>query len=172
MARIAIVCEPPDGGVAEHVFHLIRGLPAHGHEAVLFAPAEFKYAAELPMRVLPFRRDYSHPHEDARSLGRLYRALDGFDLVHSHSAKSGVIGRVAAKLRRLPSVYTPHGFPFVGEMSEARRTFGVVMERALDPITDATICVCEFERDLARKNGLKARLEVVHNGCPPAPEVE
>ena len=98
MARIAIVCEPPDGGVAEHVFHLVRGLPAHGHEAVLFAPAEFKYAAELPMRVLPFRRDYAHPHEDARSLGRLYRALDGFDLVHSHSAKSGVIGRVAAKL--------------------------------------------------------------------------
>ena len=172
MARIAIVCEPPDGGVAEHVFHLMRGLPAHGHEAVLFAPAEFKYARELPMRVLPFRRDYAHPHEDARSLGRLYRAVDGFDLVHSHSAKSGVIGRVAAKLRRLPSVYTPHGFPFVGEMSEARRKFGVVMERALDPFTDATICVCEFERDLARKNGLKARLEVVHNGCPPAPVVE
>ena len=50
-------------------------------------------------------------------------------------------------------MYTPHGFPFVGEMSEARRKFGVVMERALDPFTDATICVCEFERDLARKTG-------------------
>lgn len=172
MARIAIVCEPPDGGVAEHVYHLVRGLPAHGHEAVLFAPAEFKYRDELPTHTLPFRRDYAHLHEDARSLGRLTRALSGFDLVHSHSAKSGVIGRVAARLRRLPSVYTPHGFPFVGEMSGARRTFGVAMERALDLFTDVTICVCEFERDLAREQGLKTRLEVVHNGCPPAPEVE
>ncbi len=100
------------------------------------------------------------------------RGLKGFDLVHSHSAKAGVIGRVAAKLARLPSVYTPHGFPFVGEMSDARRTFGVVMERTLAPITDAIVCVCEFERDLARERGLKVRLEVVHNGCPPAPEVE
>ena len=170
MARIALVCEPPDGGVAEHVFHLVRGLPAHGHDPVLFAPAEFKYRDELPTRVLPFRRDYAHPHEDARSLGRLTRALGGFDLVHSHSAKSGVIGRVAAKLRRLPSVYTPHGFPFVGEMSDARRRFGVATERALDPLTDATICVCAFERDLALEHGLRTRLEVVHNGCPPAPE--
>jgi glycosyltransferase involved in cell wall biosynthesis len=172
VARIAIVCEPPDGGVAEHVFHLVRGLPAHGHEPVLFAPAAFKYRDELPVRVLPFRRDYAHPHEDARSLGRLVRALRGFDLVHSHSAKSGVIGRVAAKLRGLPSVYTPHGFPFVGEMSAARRRFGVAMERALDPITDVTICVCAFERGLAREQGLRTRLEVVHNGCPPAPPVE
>jgi glycosyltransferase involved in cell wall biosynthesis len=79
---------------------------------------------------------------------------------------------VAAKLARLPSVYTPHGFPFVGEMGAARRRFGVVMERALDPFTDVTICVCGFERDLAREHGLRSRLEVVHNGCPPAPATD
>lgn len=174
MARIALVCEPPDGGVAEHVLRLVRGLPAHGHEPVLYAPAEFVHAAALraegfEVRTLPFRRDYAHPHEDARSLGQLVRALRGADLVHSHSAKSGVIGRLAAKLKRLPSVYTPHGFPFVGEMSEARRRFGVVAERALAPITDTIVCVCEFERDLARATGLRARLAVVHNGCPLCP---
>ena len=37
MARIALVCEPPDGGAAEHVAQLARGLRAHGHEAVLRA---------------------------------------------------------------------------------------------------------------------------------------
>ena len=59
MARIALVCEPPDGGVAEHVARLAAGLGAHGHEAVVF-----------DSRRLPFRRDYAHPHRTrARSAG-------------------------------------------------------------------------------------------------------
>ena len=68
-------------------------------------------------------------------------------------------------------VYTPHGFPFVGEMSSKRRVFGVAAERALAPWTDAIIGVCEFERGLAREQGLRARVEVVHNGCEPCPDI-
>jgi glycosyltransferase involved in cell wall biosynthesis len=158
MARIALVCEPPDGGVAEHVARLATGLGVHGHEAVVF-----------DSRRLPFRRDYAHPHLDARALGRLTRALEGFELVHAHAAKAGVIGRLAARLRGLPALYTPHCFPFVGEVSEARRRFGLGTERALAPLTAALICVCEDERHVARAAGIRAPLHVVHNGCPSCP---
>jgi glycosyltransferase involved in cell wall biosynthesis len=166
VARIALVCEPPDGGVAEHVRHLALGLPTHGHEPVAFVPAAFRH--ELPhAQTVPFRRDYSHPQDDAKTLARLARALRGFDLVHAHSAKAGVIGRVAGRLARRPVVYTPHGFPFIGEMGNARRRFGTVVERALAPLTAAIVCVCEYERELARATGLRPRrLVVVHNGCP------
>ena len=47
----------------------------------------------------------------------------------------------------------------------------MVVERALAPRTDAIICVCEFERGLAREQGLRARVEVVHNGCAPCPDI-
>lgn len=176
MARIALVCEPPDGGVAQHVRQLALHLPDHGHEPVLLVPEEFVHLEELrgacEVRTLSFRRDYAHPHDDARALAALVPVLRSTALVHSHSAKAGVLGRVAAKLARRPAVYTPHGFPFVGEMSDARRRFGVVVERALAPVTAALICVCEFERDLARERGLRPRgLAVVHNGCPPCPDV-
>lgn len=172
MARIALVCEAPDGGVAQHVRQLALGLPAHGHEPVLFVPPEFAHNDELSteceVRTLSFRRDYRHPQHDARALASLVPALRDTALAHSHSAKAGVIGRVAAKLARRPAVYTPHGFPFVGEMSDAQRRFGVVVERALAPLTDALICVCEFERGLARERGLRPqRTVVVYNGCPP-----
>jgi glycosyltransferase involved in cell wall biosynthesis len=156
VARIALVCEPPDGGVAEHVAQLAAGLSAHGHEPVVF-----------DSRRLPFRRDYGHPHRDAQALGALTRALGGFDLVHAHAAKAGVVGRLAARARRLPVVYTPHCFPFVGEISEKRRVFSLGVERALARVTDALICVCEDEREVAEANRIGANCVVVHNGCPP-----
>ncbi|MDA0159591.1 glycosyltransferase [Solirubrobacter ginsenosidimutans] len=171
MARIALVCEPPDGGAAEHVAQLARGLGAHGHEAVVFGPEAFAPALEGVVR-LPFRRDYAHPREDARAFATLLRKLRAFELVHAHSAKAGVLGRLAGWSVRRPVVYTPHGFPFVGEMREARRVFSHVVERLLAPPTAAIIGVCAFERDLARANQLHPRmLAVVHNGSPPCGEV-
>jgi glycosyltransferase involved in cell wall biosynthesis len=161
VARIALVCEPPDGGVAEHVAQLAAGLPEHGHEPVVF-----------DSRRLPFRRDYAHPHRDAQALVALVRALDGFDLVHAHAAKAGVVGRFAARMRRLPAVYTPHCFPFVGEISPQRRAFALGVERALARSTDALICVCEDEREVAAQQRIRARTTVIHNGCAacePAP---
>src|ERR1700742_1606089 len=174
MARVALVCEPPDGGVAQHVAELARGLAAHGHESVVFAPAGYLPGPALaaeghPVRTLGFVRDYAHPQRDARALGALVRAAGRVDLVHAHSAKAGVLGRVAALAAGRPAVYTPHGLPFVGEMSPARRRFGVVAERALAPATAALICVCEAERRMALGAGLDLgdRFAVVHNGCRP-----
>jgi glycosyltransferase involved in cell wall biosynthesis len=155
--RIALVCEPPDGGVAEHVRQLARGLPAHGYQPVV-----------LDSRVLPVRRDYRHPHRDLQALGALTRALRGFDLVHAHAAKAGVLARLAT---RRPVVYTPHCFPFVGG-SSARRRFGLIVERALARRTATIICVCEDEARVARAVGIGARLAVVHNGCPSCEPVE
>jgi glycosyltransferase involved in cell wall biosynthesis len=175
MARVALVCEPPDGGVAEHVAQLAFGLAQHGHEPVVFGPpglvtAERLARAGVPVRALRFRRDYAHPHRDAQALGQLVRAIrrDGFALVHAHAAKAGVLARIAAALTGRPAVYTPHGFPFVGEVSAARRHFGVGVERALGPMTAAIVCVCEQERALARTRGIAPAgpLAVVHNGCP------
>jgi glycosyltransferase involved in cell wall biosynthesis len=159
--------------VAEHVRHLVPGLAGCGYDVQLVVGAEFAHRDELrnagvDVRTVDLLRDYRHPHRDARALRAVARAVRGADLVHAHSAKAGVIGRVGARLGGLPAVYTPHGFPFVGEMSAARRRFGVTVERALAPATSAIICVCGFERELARSTGLRARrLAVVHNGCPP-----
>jgi glycosyltransferase involved in cell wall biosynthesis len=174
--RIALVCEPPDGGVAQHVAELARGLPAHGHETVVFAPADYLPGPALAaeghdVRTLSFVRDYAHPHRDARALAALAQAARGADLVHAHSAKAGVLGRLAAALAGRPAVYTPHGLPFVGEMSPARRRFGVLAERALTPVTAVLIGVCEAERRIALGAGLDLgeRFAVVHNGCRPCP---
>jgi glycosyltransferase involved in cell wall biosynthesis len=171
VARVALVCEPPDGGVAEHVRELALGLAAHGHDPVVLGPPGFAHAPELVaagrMRVVPLGRDYAHPHRDAVALVALVGELrrGRFALVHAHAAKAGVLGRLGARAARLPSIYTPHCLPFVGEVSQARRRFGVLTERALAPSTRAIVCVSDDERDVALAAGLPAgRLVVVHNG--------
>jgi glycosyltransferase involved in cell wall biosynthesis len=150
---------------------LAAGLPKYGYEPVAVVPSDFRRLDELravcEVVTVPFRRDYAHPLDELRVLTRLLPVLRGTALVHAHSAKAGVLARIGAKLVRRPAVYTPHGFPFVGEMSDLRRQFGLVVERVLAPATPTLICVCDFERGLASEKGLRPkRVAVVHNGCP------
>jgi glycosyltransferase involved in cell wall biosynthesis len=172
---VALVCEPPHGGVAEHVTQLALGLGARGYDAVVVCPPAFRTAGvlrEAGCRVVEvdLRRDYAHPHRDLAAVRAVGRALrrERVALVHAHAAKAGVVARLAARLTGRPALYTPHCFPFVGEMPAARRRFGLAVERALAPGTAAIVCVCEDEREVARANGIRApELAVIHNGCPP-----
>jgi glycosyltransferase involved in cell wall biosynthesis len=177
VGRVALVAEPPDGGVAEHVAHLALGLRERGWEPTVFvshtfAPRPRLTDAGVDVQPLPFRRDYAHPLHDAAALSALTRRVGRFDLVHAHAAKAGALGRVAAALRGVACVYTPHCFPFVGEVTAARRHATTAAERALARVTETIVCVCEAERRaaIAHRIAVGGRLEVVLNGCPPCSE--
>jgi glycosyltransferase involved in cell wall biosynthesis len=138
---------------------------------VVVVPRNFAHLDELgnvcEVVTLPFSRNFAHPHNDLRVMAHLLPVLRRTALVHAQSGKAGVLARVAARLVRRPAVYTPHGFPFVGEMSVGRRQFAILVERALAPSTAALICVCEFERGLSSQIGLRPRrVALVYNGCP------
>lgn len=152
-------------------------LPAHGWEPWVAGPRDaiiYPALAEagVPLARLPLRRGFGRPAEDARALRTVGSLLERqpFELVHAHSAKAGVVGRIAAHRAGLPVVYSPHCFPFVGPWGWPRRTFATTVERSLGPITDAIVCVAEDERRLALKHRLvpPERLEVVYNGVATA----
>jgi len=175
VARIALVCEPPHGGVAEHVTQLALGLGAHGHEPIVLCPPGFRSADALRaagcrVLALDLRREYTHPHRDLAAVRAIAGVLrrERVELVHAHAAKAGVVGRLAAWLTGRPAVYTPHCFGFVGEVSAARRRFALTVERSLAPRTAAIVCVCDDERQVALAHGIGpvGRLAVIHNGCP------
>jgi glycosyltransferase involved in cell wall biosynthesis len=79
-----------------------------------------------------------YPWRDARGVEELSEHLAALevDLVHTHSAKAGALGRLAAHRIGVPAVHTFHGFPFHEFQSAPTRSLLVRIERRLGRITD------------------------------------
>jgi glycosyltransferase involved in cell wall biosynthesis len=101
-------------------------------------------AAGLEVIIEPSLRAPISPRSDLLALGGL-TALFGereFDVVHTHCAKAGAIGRMAARRSGVPRIiHTYHGFPFHEFQSMPRRQAYVVTERSLGRLTDLALCV-------------------------------
>jgi hypothetical protein len=90
---------------------LVTG-PALGPEGDLLGQGR---AGEVPLALVPSLRRAIHPWRDLASYRALQRVLREFrpDVVHTHSAKGGFLGRLAAHALRVPAiVHTVHGAPF------------------------------------------------------------
>lgn len=76
-----------------------------------------------------------------RRLDLLFRQR-AFQVVHTHCAKAGTVGRMAARRAGVPwIVHTFHGFPFHQFQSAPRRNAYVSIERHLGRFTDLALCV-------------------------------
>jgi glycosyltransferase involved in cell wall biosynthesis len=90
---------------------LVTG-PALGPEGDLLGQGR---AGDVPLALVPSLRRAIHPWRDAVSYRALRRVLREFrpDVVHTHSAKGGFLGRLVAHGLRVPAiVHTVHGAPF------------------------------------------------------------
>ncbi|MES9606027.1 glycosyltransferase [Actinomadura sp. NPDC000929] len=84
------------------------------------------------------------PRDDLAALRTLTSVLaEGrYDVVHTHSAKGGVLGRIAAARAGVPRiVHTWHGFPFNEFQSRARRHLYIRLERMAAKRTDAFLAI-------------------------------
>jgi glycosyltransferase involved in cell wall biosynthesis len=69
-------------------------------------------------------------------------SAEQFDIVHTHSAKAGALGRLAARKAQVGRiVHTYHGFPFHEFQSSIRRHAYIRIERSLAKFTDAFLAV-------------------------------
>lgn len=84
-------------------------------------------------------REVVSPVNDLLVLFALVRLIrrERFSVVHTHSAKAGFLGRLAAWLCRTPVIiHTIHSFPAHDFMSRRRRRFYLALERLIRPVTD------------------------------------
>lgn len=107
---------------------LVTG-PALGPEGDLLGRGR---AGELPVEVIPSLRRAIDPWRDWRARAAIRRAIRRVrpDVVHTHSAKAGLLGRAVAWSEGVPVVvHTVHGAPFHPYQSAAARRFFIACER-------------------------------------------
>ncbi len=151
------------GGPAQHVIHLTARLPRDRFESVLLSGREAPSEGSMhdlaarwgvrPIAVPGLGRRLS-PVDDVRSLVFLTRFFRRFrpHIVHTHTAKAGAIGRLAAWLTGVPVVvHTYHGHVFHGYFSKPMTSLFLAVERALARSTSRLLTVSEsVKRDLER----------------------
>jgi glycosyltransferase involved in cell wall biosynthesis len=102
------------------------------------------------VRIIPELGREIRGARDLVALGKLIRVMRGLrpDIVHTHTAKAGTLGRMAAALCRVPVVvHTFHGHVLQGYFSPARTRVFVSIERALARVSDRLVAVSPRVRE-------------------------
>ncbi|NEY36651.1 glycosyltransferase [Streptomyces sp. PRKS01-65] len=167
--RVLHLTQPVDGGVARVVTDLTRAQLAAGWDVTAACP-DGPLAAALRSLGADVRR-WPATRSPGPSLGAETRRLARIvaevrpDVVHAHSAKAGLAGRLAVR-GRVPTVFQPHAWSFeaVGGVTAA---LALGWERWAARWAARVVCVSEAERRRGVSAGIRGRWEVVPNGIDP-----
>ena len=174
MKVLYVITRADLGGAQTHLLDLLNGLNrqvtpivATGEEgfftkAVRDLGIDCHVVPELVQRIAPIK--------DLRALWRLIFVIrdTGPDLVHVHTSKAGILGRFAALIGGVPSVYTAHTWCFAEGTRWWWKIAGIPAERLAARCSPVIINVSEANRKLALRHSIagESRLRTIHNGIP------
>jgi len=130
---------------------------------------EARGIADIDLFELSHLRREVRPLQDVRAHLELRRAIRRFrpDVVHTHSSKAGILGRLAARRERVPIVvHSIHGFGFGPHQSPAVRRAFLAAERIAAHWTTAFVAVSRRNLEEAVRLGLfgQDRGRVIRSG--------
>lgn len=163
----------PFGGAQRNTLLTLKGLVRDGFQAeLLCGPGgpliEEARALGVAVHVISDLLRPIDPVRDARALLGLWTHFRSgvYDIVHTHSTKAGLLGRLAARLAGVPVIiHTVHGVPFALGPNLRTRVY-VSLERLVGSFTDCLVCVGEVLRQEQIAWGIAApdKLTTVYSG--------
>ncbi len=163
------------GGAQIHVRDTAKALKSDGHQVTVLTGAAGDMTDQLdaagvswalvPSLVRPIR-----PFKDLKAIfqaaGHIRRRKP--DLVSCHTAKAGMVGRIAAVLGGAASIFTAHGWQFADGIPAGQAKAVLAIEKMVAPLCRKVITVSNYDFQLAlRKKAVKAeKMVTIHNGLP------
>jgi glycosyltransferase involved in cell wall biosynthesis len=141
------------GGPSVHVILLTAGLAAKGYTTRLVIGTEAPHEGNLldlaaekgvTCEAMASLGREIRPFQDLQALLGLYRLMRDYrpQVVHTHAAKAGLLGRLAARLAGVPVVvHTYHGHVLRGYFGPAKTALFRRLETAMAGLSDALVAV-------------------------------
>jgi glycosyltransferase involved in cell wall biosynthesis len=159
--------QPTDAGVARYVAAATLDQLARGWRVIVACPSGGQLATELTAAGVPrlhwpaTRSPSVDTLGETQRLRRLIGQVDP-DVVHLHSAKAGLAGRLAVRGARR-TLFQPHGWSWLAARGATARG-ALAWERLAARWTDVCVCVGDGEAAHARHRRIRSRHVVVRNG--------
>lgn len=183
--RIIHMVRSPIGGIFRHIVDLATAQAEAGHHVGLVCDsltggafedariASLQPHLDIGVARLPMARSIGL--SDLSVLTKVHALIAPLapDVIHTHGAKSGVFGRLAAawlgRSRPVARFYAPHGGSLHYAPTSREGLFYFRVERMLERVTDSLIHVSGYERDTyeAKVGRPRCSADVVRNGLTP-----
>jgi len=125
----------------------------------------------VPLEILPELVREINPWKELVAFWKLYSRMKNgkFAIVHTHSSKAGILGRVAARFAGVPViVHTVHGWSFHDRLHPVMRKIYILIERWVAKITDSLIVVSQrdIDKGLRHHIGSSAQYQLIRSAIP------
>ncbi|WCD82154.1 glycosyltransferase family 4 protein [Pseudomonas sp. TUM22785] len=161
------------GGASMHLLDLALGASRAGYEILILAGGNgvfFNRAHDkgLSCISLKYMVREINPLKDLLAFFELKKQISKYkpDIVHLHSSKAGILGRLASAMLDIPVVFTAHGWAFTEGVSNLRRAFYRLVEAKMAKYAARIITVSDYDQALALRLGVGASsmISTIHNG--------
>jgi len=156
------------GGAQMHVKDIAKQLQDDGHKvSVLFGQkgvfSELLDSLGIPYDVMDDLVREINMVQDIKALKSIVKKIKGTqpDIIVLHSSKTGILGRIAAKITATPVVFTAHGWAFTEGVSPRKRILYRWIEKFGMYFSDRVITVSHYDKQLALKNGVGSDKKIV-----------
>ena len=166
MKIIHIITNTELGGAQKVCIDLCRSAVADGNSVAVASMDGGYLWSQLPIEVVQFRLNNMvkpiNPKKDLKVFFELKKVVKQFkpDVIHLHSSKAGVLGRIVAfpKCRRV--VYTVHGFDSI----RLKHRIFLPLEKILQNFCGAIVGVSDYDNTILHAEKIKKNVSTVYNG--------
>ncbi|MDH7480457.1 MAG: glycosyltransferase family 4 protein [Armatimonadota bacterium] len=177
--RIAYLVRPTEGGIKVHLLTLLSGLDRSKFEPIVICPPRISLFAEVQEKGIPAipldiigEISISKDFFAIIKLRRILRDLRP-DILHMHSFKAGLIGRLAALsiARRPKLILTEHAFIFDERTTNLKRALIGGMGWFFSRFTNKIITVSNALRNelISQQKIEPSKIVTIYNGVTFAP---
>lgn len=163
------------GGAQKQLLSLIDNLDRQRYQPFLFTANEgllFSQARSIPgltIKKSKWLDRQINPLKDIFAIIEIYFFIkkNKIQIVHTHSSKAGILGRLAAKLAKAKIViHTVHGWPFHDHQNGLLNAIYFGLERIMAFFTDRLIVVSEYDKrkGLDSRIGKESQYSIIHYG--------